>query len=68
MQESNETPLFRVVANHEDQYSVWLADLPVPAGWRDAGKIGDREACLRHINEVWTDMRPASLRVLDLQT
>lgn len=65
MQESNETPLFRAVVNLEGQYSVWLADLPVPAGWRDTGKIGKRGDCLSYVDKVWTDMRPASLRILD---
>jgi uncharacterized protein YbdZ (MbtH family) len=54
--------LHRVVINHEEQYSIWLADRPIPAGWRDAGKIGLKADCLAYINEVWTDMRPLSLR------
>jgi len=54
--------LFRVVVNHEEQYSIWPADREIPAGWRDAGKSGPEEACLDYIEEVWTDMRPASLR------
>ena len=53
---------FRVVVNHEEQYSIWPADREPPAGWTDAGKTGSREACLAHIEEVWTDMRPLSLR------
>ncbi|MER7769871.1 MbtH family NRPS accessory protein [Kitasatospora sp. NPDC096140] len=54
--------LFRVVVNHEEQYSVWPLDREVPNGWRDAGMQGDKEACLAHVEEVWTDMRPLSLR------
>jgi len=53
---------YRVVANHEEQYSIWPADREVPAGWTDAGTTGSRDACLAHIEEVWTDMRPLSLR------
>ncbi|MGK5631061.1 MbtH family protein [Streptomyces sp. URMC 123] len=53
---------YRVVVNHEEQYSVWPADREMAPGWRDAGVAGTRDACLRHIEEVWTDMRPASLR------
>jgi MbtH protein len=53
---------FTVVVNHEEQYSVWPVDRPVPAGWREAGFTGTREECLAHIDEVWTDMRPLSLR------
>lgn len=53
---------FRVVVNHEEQYSLWLADRDIPDGWSDAGKAGTREECLAHIEAVWTDMRPLSLR------
>jgi MbtH protein len=61
MEETAE-PLFRVVVNHEEQYSVWAADLDVPAGWRPVGEPRPRKECLDHIAEVWTDMRPLSLR------
>jgi len=51
-----------VVLNDEEQYSIWWADRELPAGWRSNGFEGTREACLAHIDEVWTDMRPLSLR------
>jgi MbtH protein len=51
-----------VVRNQEEQYSIWRADQEVPAGWQVSGFSGPKEACLAHINEVWTDMRPLSLR------
>ncbi|QFQ99402.1 MbtH family NRPS accessory protein [Streptomyces phaeolivaceus] len=57
---SDETYL--VVMNHEEQYSIWAADREMPAGWRAEGTSGTREACLDHIERVWTDMRPLSLR------
>jgi MbtH protein len=53
---------FTVVINDEEQYSVWPADRPCPPGWREAGFTGSREDCLAHVDEVWTDMRPRSLR------
>jgi MbtH protein len=53
---------YRVVVNHEEQYSIWPADRELAAGWSDAGKTGSKEECLAHIEEVWTDMRPLSLR------
>jgi MbtH protein len=53
---------FRVVVNHEEQYSLWPAERELPSGWSDAGKVGTREECLAHIESVWTDMRPLSLR------
>ncbi|WP_405161473.1 MbtH family NRPS accessory protein [Nocardia sp. NBC_01499] len=52
----------RVVINDEEQYSIWAADRELPAGWRVEGKEGSRQECLDHIDEVWTDMRPLSLR------
>lgn len=57
----NETH-YKVVLNDEEQYSIWADDRPPPAGWREAGFAGTKEACLAHIDEVWTDMRPRSLR------
>ncbi|WP_323748970.1 MbtH family protein [Streptomyces sp. PR69] len=56
------TEKYGVVVNHEEQYSVWPVDREIPAGWRDAGVQGDKETCLAHVEEVWTDMRPLSLR------
>ncbi len=50
------------VLNDEEQYSIWWADREIPAGWRLSGFEGTREECLAHIDEVWTDMRPLSLR------
>ena len=54
--------VYRVVVNDEEQYSIWPADQPPPKGWRDAGREGSKPDCLAFINEVWTDMRPLSLR------
>lgn len=55
-------PRFLVVRNDEEQYSIWSADRELPAGWQDTGFTGAREECLAHIDEVWTDMRPRSVR------
>lgn len=60
--EELDTRTYLVVVNHEEQYSIWLADRPVPNGWRSAGKSGPKEECLAYIKEAWTDMRPLSLR------
>ena len=57
------TQEWTVVVNHEEQYSLWASDRDVPAGWRPAGVSGTREECLSHIDQVWTDMRPLSLRL-----
>jgi MbtH protein len=58
----DEEALFEVVVNHEEQYSIWPADRDPPAGWDKVGKSGKKAECLEHIKEVWTDMRPLSLR------
>lgn len=59
---SFESDRYVVVLNDEEQYSIWPADKPVPGGWRTDGFSGSKEECLAHIQEVWTDMRPLSLR------
>ena len=48
--------------NHEEQYSIWPAYRELPLGWREVGKEGLKDECLAYIEEVWTDMRPLSLR------
>jgi MbtH protein len=59
---SEDRNVYQVVLNHEGQYSLWPVHREAPAGWKEAGKSGTREECLAYINEVWTDMRPESLR------
>ncbi len=51
-----------VVVNDEEQYSIWPAHKTPPDGWRATGVSGSRERCLEHVKEVWTDLRPRSLR------
>jgi MbtH protein len=51
-----------VVLNDEEQYSIWPADRDMPPGWRSEGTEGSQSECLDHIEKVWTDMRPASIR------
>lgn len=58
----DEGALLEVVINHEEQYSIWPAHRDPPDGWRKAGKRGTKSECLAWIEEVWTDMRPLSLR------
>lgn len=60
--EEEDTTVYKVVVNHEEQYSIWPADRENPLGWRDGGRSGPKADCLAYINEVWTDMRPLSLR------
>lgn len=60
--DADDTTIYKVVVNHEEQYSIWPADRENPLGWIDAGKSGLKDDCLQHIREVWTDMRPLSLR------
>jgi MbtH protein len=60
--ETEDTTLYQAVLNHEEQYSIWPLDRQLPLGWSDAGKHGTKAECLAYIEEVWTDMRPLSLR------
>lgn len=53
---------YLVVLNDEEQYSIWREDRQLPAGWRAEGKRGTKDECLAHIDGVWTDMRPLSVR------
>src|SRR5271165_2493061 len=53
---------YLVVCNSEEQYSIWPSHKPIPRGWRSVGKEARKAECLRHIESVWIDMRPRSLR------
>jgi MbtH protein len=61
-EEQEDTTIYKVVINQEGQYSIWPADRETPAGWRETGKTGQKQECLAYIGEVWTDIRPLSLR------
>lgn len=58
---------YRVVINNEEQYSVWPVGRENALGWRDEGFVGSRDECLRHIETVWQNMRPLTLRKRDTQ-
>lgn len=62
-EDQEDTKVYKVVVNHEEQYSIWPADRENPLGWNDAGKSGAKAECLSYIKEVWADMRPLSLRL-----
>ena len=61
-EDEEDDTIYTVVINHEEQYSIWPADRELPLGWNTVGKTGSKEECLEYIKEVWTDMRPLSLR------
>lgn len=60
--ESEDSTVYKVVLNREEQYSIWPVNRENPPGWNDAGKNGTKRECLEYVEEVWTDMRPLSLR------
>ena len=60
--DTEDTTIYHVVVNHEEQYSIWPEYRDVPAGWSSTSKTGTKAECLDHIKTVWTDMRPLSLR------
>ena len=61
-EEREDTTIYTVVVNHEEQYSIWPEGREIPLGWREVGVSGQKQECLSYIGEVWTDMRPLSLR------
>lgn len=62
MSHHDEPMIYKVVINHEEQYSIWFFHRENPLGWLDVGKSGTKEECLAYINEIWKDMRPRSMR------
>ncbi|HEV8340934.1 MAG TPA: MbtH family NRPS accessory protein [Candidatus Binatia bacterium] len=60
--DTEDDTIYKVVVNHEEQYSIWPDNRENPLGWRNAGESGSKAECLTYIKEVWTDMRPLSLR------
>lgn len=62
----DESGTFLALINDEGQYSLWPAAVPVPAGWTVELGPDTRAACLDHVEQNWTDMRPRSLvRAMD---
>jgi len=61
-EEKEDNSIYKVVVNHEEQYSISPAERENPLGWKDTGKSGLKAECLAYVKEVWTDMRPLSLR------
>ena len=59
---TNTGEVFCILANEEEQYSLWPDNLDLPAGWTKIDFTGTKEDCLQHINEIWVDMRPKSIR------
>jgi len=61
--------VYQTVVNHEEQWSIWPLERDIPPGWEARGKTGSKQDCLAHIKEVWSDMRPRSLRqVMDTKS
>jgi uncharacterized protein YbdZ (MbtH family) len=60
--DKDNSTIYKVVVNHEEQHSIWPDYKQIPSGWKHEGKTGLKAECLAHIKEVWTDMRPLSLR------
>jgi MbtH protein len=60
--DEDDTIIYAVVVNHEEQYSIWPAHKQLPMGWNSVGRTGTKAECLDHIENAWTDMRPLSVR------
>jgi MbtH protein len=63
LQEDQDDRTYQIVRNDEEQYSIWLIDRELPIGWHSQGITGPKAECLAKIAELWTDLRPLSLRV-----
>lgn len=61
-EQEDDSRQYKVVVNGEEQYSIWPLERDTPLGWREDGKSGTKQQCLDYIEQVWTDMRPLSLR------
>jgi MbtH protein len=61
--DQEDTRIYVVVMNHEEQYSIWLKGKQIPGGWKTVEKEGLKTECLEYIDKTWTDMRPLSLRL-----
>ena len=61
-EDREDNTIYKVVVNHEEQYSIWPDWKAIPGGWNDVGIRGDKKTCLEYIEKTWTDMRPLSLR------
>jgi MbtH protein len=66
--EQEDSTIYKVVVNHEEQYSIYPVERTNPLGWNDVGQTGSKAECLAYIKEVWTDMRPLSLRLTMMDT
>jgi uncharacterized protein YbdZ (MbtH family) len=60
--DKEDTTIYTVLMNHEEQFSIWPDYKETPHGWSKVGKTGSKAECLAYIKEIWTDMRPLSLR------
>ena len=60
--DEEDNTVYRVVVNDEEQYAIWPEHRDPPLGWKITAKSGSKADCQAYINEVWTDMRPLSLR------
>ena len=61
--DEEDTTIYNVVLNHEEQYAIWLVNQKLTDTWRNTDKTTCLwKDCMRYIEEVWTDMRPLSLR------
>lgn len=62
MSQTQDQAVYHAVMNHEEQYSIWPADRPLPSGWRVVGNAGTKAEVLAFIEQAWTDLRPLSVR------
>ena len=59
---TDETRTYIVLVNHEERYSLWLADREIPPGWSAVGTPGSKDERRAYVRQVWTDPTPPGLR------
>ncbi|BBY09478.1 protein mbtH [Mycobacterium marseillense] len=52
---------FVVLANDENQHSLWPTFADTPSGWRVVFGEASRADCLEYVEQNWPDIRPKSL-------
>ena len=56
--EREDNTIYKVVVNHEEQYSIWPADRENARGLSDAGKSGTKAECTAYVEKAKAEKHP----------
>jgi MbtH protein len=66
--EEEDTTTYRVMLADESRaYTILPEGQKPPVGWKDAGVKGRKEECLTYIQRVWAEMRPLTLKEIEVR-